>query len=222
MHERSKLVAHRGFASKYPENTIEALNAAVQLGVKNVEIDVQLTKDLVPVMLHDENFKRTLGKDLSVFVNEATQLKGVETLEEVVSWLLVNESVTAFIELKQESITRFGVGTCVRSIAQTCQPVISRCVFISFNAAACGIAKPSGFEKMGWVLPTYDKFSKKILNGLRPNFLFCDKDYLAEEELWDGPWKWVVYEVENKEQANNLIEKGVDYIDTMKLDELID
>ena len=35
----------------------------VQLG------DVQLTKGLVPVMLHDENFKRTLGKDFSVLVN---------------------------------------------------------------------------------------------------------------------------------------------------------
>lgn len=222
MPEHSKLVAHRGFASKYPENTIEALDAAVQLGVKNVEIDVQLTKDLVPVMLHDDNLKRTLGKNLGVLDNEATQLKGVETLVEVVNWLLKNEEVTAFIELKQESITRFGVGPCVRAIAQTCEPAISRCVFISFNAAACGIAEPSGFEKMGWVLPTYDRFSKKILDGLSPNFLFCDKDYLAEEKLWDGPWKWVVYEVENKEQANNLMEKGVDLIETKKLDELID
>ena len=97
MPECSKLVAHRGFASKLPENTIEALNVAVKLGVKTVEIDVQLTKDLVPVMLHDENFKRTLGKDLSVLANEATQLKGVETLEEVVSGFFVNENVNALL-----------------------------------------------------------------------------------------------------------------------------
>ena len=47
MPELSILVAHRGFAGKFLENTLEALNVAVKIGVTKVEFDVQFTKDLV-------------------------------------------------------------------------------------------------------------------------------------------------------------------------------
>lgn len=70
MPEPSILVAHRGFAGKFLENTLEALNEAVKLGVTKVEFDVQFTKDLVPVMLHDTSLLRTTGVDVSIFFTE--------------------------------------------------------------------------------------------------------------------------------------------------------
>jgi len=53
------IIAHRG-ASKYaPENTMPAFELAVQMKAEGIETDVQLTKDNIPVLIHDEHVKRT-------------------------------------------------------------------------------------------------------------------------------------------------------------------
>lgn len=53
-------VAHRGFSGKAPENTLAAVRMAITLPyVHWMEIDVQLTKDGVPVVIHDFTLDRT-------------------------------------------------------------------------------------------------------------------------------------------------------------------
>lgn len=53
-------VAHRGFSGKAPENTLAAVRMALALPfVRWMEIDVQLTKDGVPVVIHDYSLDRT-------------------------------------------------------------------------------------------------------------------------------------------------------------------
>jgi glycerophosphoryl diester phosphodiesterase len=47
------VVAHRGASARLPENTLESFEAAVQAGADVVELDVRLTADGVPVVLHD-------------------------------------------------------------------------------------------------------------------------------------------------------------------------
>jgi glycerophosphoryl diester phosphodiesterase len=54
-----KVVAHRGFSAKYPENTIRAFRAALDLDVDMVEFDVHLTQDEEPVIIHDATVDRT-------------------------------------------------------------------------------------------------------------------------------------------------------------------
>ncbi|GEK30464.1 glycerophosphoryl diester phosphodiesterase [Kurthia zopfii] len=54
-----KIFAHRGYAGKYPENTLVAFEAAAKLPVEGVELDVQRTKDGVLVVNHDERIHRT-------------------------------------------------------------------------------------------------------------------------------------------------------------------
>ena len=44
------IIAHRGFSSEAPENTIAAFDAAVHSGFVNIELDTQLTSDGVPVV----------------------------------------------------------------------------------------------------------------------------------------------------------------------------
>jgi glycerophosphoryl diester phosphodiesterase len=53
------VVAHRGNRVAVPENTIEALRSAVEMGADAVEFDVRLTRDGVPVLLHDPALDRT-------------------------------------------------------------------------------------------------------------------------------------------------------------------
>lgn len=57
---------HRGYCAKYPENTMISFEAAIDLGVDAFEFDVWLSKDKVPVIMHDGNGKRTCGVDRHV------------------------------------------------------------------------------------------------------------------------------------------------------------
>lgn len=54
-----KLYAHRGYSSQYPENTMIAFQKAIEAGCDGIELDVQLTRDNIPVVIHDEKIDRT-------------------------------------------------------------------------------------------------------------------------------------------------------------------
>jgi glycerophosphoryl diester phosphodiesterase len=54
-----KVIGHRGAAAYAPENTLEGIATAADLGVEWVEFDVKLTKDSVPILFHDETLDRT-------------------------------------------------------------------------------------------------------------------------------------------------------------------
>ena len=53
------VIGHRGNPEDAPENTLASVNAALQLGVDLIEVDVRLTRDDVPVIFHDETVERT-------------------------------------------------------------------------------------------------------------------------------------------------------------------
>ena len=56
---RPRLVAHRGFSERYPENTRIGLKAALQAGADAIEFDVQFSKDGIPMVIHDNTLQRT-------------------------------------------------------------------------------------------------------------------------------------------------------------------
>jgi glycerophosphoryl diester phosphodiesterase len=56
---RVHVCAHRGYSVRYPENTLPALQAAKAAGATTVEIDVLLTADDEPIVLHDLTVDRT-------------------------------------------------------------------------------------------------------------------------------------------------------------------
>jgi glycerophosphoryl diester phosphodiesterase len=53
------IIAHRGASGSAPENTLAAFNLAVRQGADAIELDVRLTADGVPVVLHDATLDRT-------------------------------------------------------------------------------------------------------------------------------------------------------------------
>ena len=59
--ERPLIIAHRGFSSRYLENTLASVDAAVRLGVDLVEIDVQETRDGELIVFHDYRLNRICG-----------------------------------------------------------------------------------------------------------------------------------------------------------------
>lgn len=226
---KMKVVAHRGYASKYLENTITALDEAVKVGAEMVEFDVQLTKDGVPIMIHDDNFKRTTGLDLSVFdlnkkdLHNHIALKSVSSVEEVMVWLQGNPRVKAFVEIKQESILFHGLEKCMKALKEACETALAQCVLISFNPYAVEEAIKTGFHQSGWVVISYDAEGEKTARKINPNYLFADTEILPEGtgKLWAGQWNWVIYEVVSKEVARKLHPRGVDLIETKDVEKML-
>jgi len=54
-----KLIGHRGVKDLKPENTFESILTAFDLGLECVEIDVKISKDNIPLLLHDDTLDRT-------------------------------------------------------------------------------------------------------------------------------------------------------------------
>ncbi|MFE2164807.1 glycerophosphodiester phosphodiesterase [Streptomyces sp. NPDC059447] len=80
-------VGHRGDPYRVRENTLASIRSAFARGADAVEIDVRLTRDGVPVLLHDETLQRLWGHDVRLDAVTAPQLReltggGVPTLRE--------------------------------------------------------------------------------------------------------------------------------------------
>lgn len=58
-HSTVIVASHRGDWRHFPENSLEAIDSAVEMGVDIVEIDVQRTKDSVLILMHDSKLDRT-------------------------------------------------------------------------------------------------------------------------------------------------------------------
>ncbi len=103
--------AHRGLhdnESVAPENSLEAFRRAVKAGY-GIELDVQLTKDKVPVVFHDFTLERVCGKEGKVYDYTWEELKGfklfetdetIPRMEEVLK--VVKGKVPLIVELKVE------------------------------------------------------------------------------------------------------------------------
>jgi len=97
-----KIFAHRGAAGTYPENTMVSFYEANRSGADGIELDVQLSKDGIPVVIHDETLNRTTNG--SGFVKDQTMVEmkklnagykfgnhgkvtPIPTLQEVLEWV---------------------------------------------------------------------------------------------------------------------------------------
>ncbi|MEV6164402.1 glycerophosphodiester phosphodiesterase [Streptomyces sp. NPDC052052] len=80
-------VAHRGDPYRVRENTLPSIRSALERGADAVEIDVRVTRDGVPVLLHDATLERLWGHDVRLdrlTLEELTELTrgGVPTLRD--------------------------------------------------------------------------------------------------------------------------------------------
>lgn len=81
-----KVIGHRGAAAYAPENTLASFREARRRGATWVEIDVKLTADGVPIVMHDDSLKRTMGIDRLVARTPRAELPAaVPTFEEAIA-----------------------------------------------------------------------------------------------------------------------------------------
>jgi len=58
-----KIVAHRGYSHIAPENTLAAIKKALKVGVYGIEVDVNLTADGIPVVIHSDSLSKVTSKN---------------------------------------------------------------------------------------------------------------------------------------------------------------
>jgi glycerophosphoryl diester phosphodiesterase len=73
-----RVIGHRGAAAAAPENTLASLRKAKELGAEWVEFDVKLTRDGVPVLIHDERLERTTSGRGEVALTTLAELERLD------------------------------------------------------------------------------------------------------------------------------------------------
>jgi len=142
----SKIYAHRG-ASKYaPENTMPAFQLAYEMKADGIETDVQLTKDNIPILIHDEVLDRTT--DGTGFVKDYTfaELKKLDagswfpgdftntkliSLEEFLEWIQY-KPLYLNVELKNNKIDYENLETIVFDMVKKYE-LMDRTTISTFN-----------------------------------------------------------------------------------------
>ena len=109
-----KLIGHRGVKDLCPENTLESIAMALELGLTFVEIDVKISKDKLPILLHDDTLDRTTNGNGLVTDYDYENIKKLDAgkffykkntnifvpkLEDTLN-LCINNNVNLNIELK--------------------------------------------------------------------------------------------------------------------------
>lgn len=224
---RPILVAHRGDATNFLENTLPAFEGAARLGIRHVELDVQITSDGVPLVLHDTNALRTHGIDVDVRRHDLATLAGkglfdkkafecpVPQLEEFTGWMNLNPQMHVFVEIKKESLHTEGRRGVLSAITHALAPIASRYTLISYDSRVLGMAKRQG-QPVGYVLPSLGERYRAIAHQLSPQVLFADyRQILGARELWPGSWQWATFEVADRAIARRMIGCGLDYLETM-------
>ncbi len=232
-----ELVAHRGYARRYPENTLAALEGAVAAGARSIEVDVQLTADGMPVLFHDRDCRRLCGvagaigdydlaavSTFTVAWPEPTTAPQaaipVACLTDLAAFLARHPAVTAFVEIKRQAIGRRGPDWAVRAVREILTPVLTQTVLISFSRPVLGAGRAL-WPAIGLVTKRYREFAEIDRAHLAPEYHFCDVGGLPRHGfLGHEGSTLVVYEVDDALRARALEARGVRLIETFACAEL--
>jgi len=233
-----ELIAHRGYAAAYPENTIPALVAALSLGARYLECDVQLSADLVPVLFHDRTLVRQCGRSGEIKDYPLARLQGfsagcrsrfgdrfsgvkIATLAELVELLEEHPEVVPFIELKRNSLAHFGLDQELAIVIQELTELRDRAVLISYESKALQTARTLGWAKVGAVMDSWLECGNPELIRLAPDYLFCGVAGLPATGRVNFPGaRLAVFEVAEPGLACRLASRGVELIETFSFAEM--
>lgn len=129
------IIGHRGASASAPENTMAAFQKAIEAGADGIEFDVRLSRDAVPVVIHDDTLRRTASRPERVadlpadelrtvnvgswfstargFTNDCYRAETIPTLEKLLNDFSSNNALL-YLELKCEprDVSKLAAVTC--------------------------------------------------------------------------------------------------------------
>ena len=175
-----KIIAHRGGAGYWPENTLEAFENAASTGATAVELDVRTTRDGVQVIHHDDSF--TAGGRRYYIAREKLETlqkakPGLCTLEEAIE--VIRESgLEMHLELKKTA----DPAACVKAVQEG--DMLERTVFISFEVPLLEkVRRLEPAARIGLVISGTPSNVDAILTRLGAEAICQQQKYLTKANL---------------------------------------
>ena len=194
-----QIAAHRGASMHAPENTAVAYQQAIEQGADIVELDIQSSKDGVPMLMHDRTLARTTGAKGKTADYTAADLvamdagkwkdaryagEKVPTLETVAR--LCKGKATIFLDLKENGMGR-AMADALKRAGVTLDQVIAGPwddkVAADVQSAMPGvtmmlIGRPPAPEDGGWNDAWFEQQKARGYNALWFNFKYLTQDFI--------------------------------------------
>jgi len=237
---RTRVIAHRGFSSRAPENTLAAIHEAIAIGADMAEIDVTLSSDDATVVIHDESLQRTTNGSGPVSQFTLAELKDLDagswfgprfageripTLDEVL--MTVDGKILLNIEIKSEAVERGIAGRVVETIHR--HEMKDQVVISSFSPTALvqvhslapqvttAVLYNQELQQGLDAVDIVDSLGASVFNIKRTRLTSQMMDRCMAHEIPVG-----IYTINKKRHMRQMIKKGVAAIFTDHPDRLIE
>ncbi|MGN0327410.1 MAG: glycerophosphodiester phosphodiesterase family protein [Lachnospira sp.] len=222
----TKISAHRGYSVAAPENTLAAFREAIDSMADEIELDVQMTKDGILVVMHDSSAYRTCGVDRNISdmtYKEVRQLDAgfwygeefvgerVPSLAEVLE--LAKGKIDLNIEIKADNNKQTIAKKVVKLIKR--YGMEESCVITSFDYDILKEVKAVDKDiQVGYILSVaYGNFYEMDdVDFFSVSASFLTKNVV--DAIHNSGKQVYVWTVNNESSIKNLTNKGVDNIIT--------
>lgn len=234
-----RVVAHRGYRGRFPENTQRSIQAAIDAGAKHIEFDIQMNADLDLVVIHDDNFLRTAQSPRSIYevgsvetrsysvhepdrFGEAFYPERVWLLSDLLDYCHSYKDITLHIDVRRESMAYWGRMAVMDRLIVALEGFPNDVFIISFDHLAVAYCLNKSEWPCGWILKKYDAEHFALADQLKPHMMICNRSKIPQEGLLhQGQWLWMLYGIESADEVKKLNDRGIDLFETDHIGEVV-
>jgi len=187
-----KVYAHRGASAEHPENTLAAFRRALDLRVAGIELDVHLSRDGVPMVIHDATVDRTTNGNGGV------------------------------VELTREELQAFdaGNGERIPTLGEVLDLVGNRLhvdIEVKANAAGEAVLREVAGRDLRWLISSFDWDVLRYVRSRRPDVelwpltMGATDDAIAVAKELGAPALAIWHEALDADIAAHLKEQGLGF-----------
>ncbi|MFW6016656.1 MAG: glycerophosphodiester phosphodiesterase [bacterium] len=222
------IISHRGASGDTPENTLASFKRAIDQKTDGIELDVHLTKDEIPVVIHDETIDRTtdgsgyiknftyeeLNKyDAGNYFDEKFKGEKIPALKQVLE--LSDNLKIINIELKNNKIYYDSLEEKVLKLIEEFD-IKDKVIISSFNHYS--INKLRSIDKnielailyKSWLFEPWLYAERLKINNIHPHYLAVNKEIISKCN--NNDIRVNVYGTNERENIKRIIENGADMI----------
>ena len=121
-YRKPHLIAHRGWSHRFPENSFPAFSSAIAAGAHELELDVRVSVDGVPFVIHDSTIDRTTdgtGKVAELTADELRQVSLKDLSGEVIPGL----GIPTLPEVLANFVRKVGLNIHIKGMDARCTPL---------------------------------------------------------------------------------------------------
>lgn len=228
-------VAHRGYSSRYIENTLQAMQMAIAAGARYLEADIQFSADVQPMLFHDESLQRLCQREgdiqdycsqdlmqLTLSLSERPVVTGIAHLSALLALLDANPEVQLFLEIKCESVRVLGVERCLGKVLDFIESYENQIIVISFSTEILASIKRLGYSRVAPVVRRLEQLSEPEISELHSELVFINYRSVDDwQQIKSSSISIGVYEVSSLALAASLWQQGVAFIETDAIGEML-